>query len=87
MVEARFPGIVIQAVGLTFGTLGALLMAYRSGLIRATENFKLGVVADIQPAWLYLDARTLSAQFGNDRLRFVQPLRTIFENGTARSIR
>jgi len=43
--EAQFPGIVIQAVGLTFGTLGCLLLAYRSGLIRATENFKLGVVA------------------------------------------
>jgi uncharacterized YccA/Bax inhibitor family protein len=43
--EMRFPGIVIQAVMLTFGTLGALLMAYRSGLIKATENFKLGVVA------------------------------------------
>lgn len=45
MFEAKFPGIVMQAVGLTFGTLAALLMAYRSGLIRATENFKLGVVA------------------------------------------
>lgn len=43
--EARFPGIVMQAVGLTFGTLAALLLAYRSGIIRATENFKLGVVA------------------------------------------
>lgn len=43
--EARFPGIVIQAVGLTFGTLFALLFAYKSGLIKATENFKLGVVA------------------------------------------
>lgn len=43
--EARFPGIVIQAVGLTFGTLLALLGAYKSGLIKATENFKLGVVA------------------------------------------
>ena len=43
--EARYPGIVIQAVGLTFGTLFALLMAYKSGLIRATENFKLGVAA------------------------------------------
>ena len=43
--EARFPGIVMQAVLLTFGTLFALLFAYRSGLIRATENFKLGVVA------------------------------------------
>ena len=43
--ESMYPGIVSQAVFLTFGTLAALLMAYRSGLIRATENFKLGVVA------------------------------------------
>ncbi len=43
--EARFDGIVFQAVLLTFGTLFALLFAYRSGMIRATENFKLGVVA------------------------------------------
>jgi uncharacterized YccA/Bax inhibitor family protein len=45
VLEARFPGIVIQAVGLTFGTLFALLFAYKSGVIKATENFKLGVVA------------------------------------------
>ncbi len=45
LLEAQFPGIVIQAVGLTFGTCFALLLAYRSGLIRATERFKLGVVA------------------------------------------
>ena len=43
--EMQFPGIVMQAVGLTFGTLAALLMAYKSGLIKATENFKLGVAA------------------------------------------
>jgi uncharacterized YccA/Bax inhibitor family protein len=43
--ESRYPGLVSQAVFLTFGTLGALLLAYRSGLIRATENFKLGIVA------------------------------------------
>jgi len=45
MFEQRFPGIVFQAVLATFGTLVAMLMAYRSGLIKATENFKLGVVA------------------------------------------
>ena len=45
MFELRFPGIVMQAVGLTFGTLAALLLAYRSGLVKATEGFKLGVVA------------------------------------------
>jgi uncharacterized YccA/Bax inhibitor family protein len=39
------PGIVVKAVALTFGTLICLLAAYRSGLIKATENFKLGVVA------------------------------------------
>jgi uncharacterized YccA/Bax inhibitor family protein len=45
LFEAQFPGIVIQAVGLTFGTCLALLLAYKSRLIRATENFKMGVVA------------------------------------------
>ncbi len=45
LFERSYPGIVVQAVTLTFGTLFALLFAYRSGLIQATENFKLGVVA------------------------------------------
>ncbi|WMJ68028.1 Bax inhibitor-1/YccA family protein [Stenotrophomonas sp. 24(2023)] len=45
LFNAKFPGIVFQAVLLTFGTLFALLFAYRSGIIKATENFKLGVVA------------------------------------------
>ncbi|MGD8353539.1 MAG: Bax inhibitor-1/YccA family protein, partial [Pseudomonadota bacterium] len=45
LFEVQFPGIVIQAVALTLGTLFALLTAYRSGLIRATENFRLGVAA------------------------------------------
>lgn len=43
--EMQFPGIVFQAVLLTFGTLFALLFAYKTGLIKATENFKLGVAA------------------------------------------
>ena len=43
--ESSYPGIVIQAVFLTFGTLASLLLAYISGLIKATENFKLGVAA------------------------------------------
>jgi uncharacterized YccA/Bax inhibitor family protein len=45
MFEARFPGIVIQAVGLTFGTLFALLFLYKSRVIRVTENFRLGIFA------------------------------------------
>ena len=59
--EARFPGIVFQAVLLTFGTLFALLAAYRSGLIKVTENFKLGVVAATGGiALLYLASFVLS---------------------------
>ncbi len=43
--EMQYPGIVLQAVALTFGTLFSLLLAYKSGMIKATENFKLGIVA------------------------------------------
>ena len=44
-IELIYPGIVIQAVGLTFATLFSLLGAYKSGMIKVTENFKLGVAA------------------------------------------
>ncbi len=43
--EYSYPGIAFQAIGLTMGTLFSLLFAYKSGLIKATENFKLGIVA------------------------------------------
>lgn len=42
---------------------------------------RLGVVLDIQPAWLYLDGQTLLAQFGEERLRYFQPLKSIFAAG------
>lgn len=48
MVEAKTGNptpIVMQAVCLTFGVLFALLFIYRMGIIKATENFKLGVAA------------------------------------------
>ena len=43
--ELRYPGIAIQAVGLTFGTLFVMLLAYKTGIIRATQGFKTGVIA------------------------------------------
>ena len=45
MYEAQFNGIVLQAVLLTGGVLFALLTAYSMRLIKATENFKLGIAA------------------------------------------
>jgi len=44
-METRYPGIGIEAVSLTFGTLFVLLIAYQSGLIKVTQKFRLGVVA------------------------------------------
>lgn len=43
--EMKFPGIIWQAVMLTFATLFGMLISYRLGLVRATEKFKLGVAA------------------------------------------
>jgi uncharacterized YccA/Bax inhibitor family protein len=45
LLELRFPGIAMQAVALTFGTLFVLLLAYSSGLIKVTQKFRLGVIA------------------------------------------
>lgn len=45
MYATQYEGIVPMAVGLTFGTLAALLAAYTSRLIRVTDNFRLGIVA------------------------------------------
>jgi uncharacterized YccA/Bax inhibitor family protein len=43
--EVRFAGLPMQAVGLTFGVLVALLLVYRTGIIRVTDKFRMGVVA------------------------------------------
>ncbi|MCG3128403.1 MAG: hypothetical protein CHACPFDD_03291 [Phycisphaerae bacterium] len=64
MFEARFPGIVIPAISLTFGTMGCLLVAYTSGLIRATENFKLGVFAATGAIALYYVVSIVCNLFG-----------------------
>lgn len=45
LFESRYPGIAIEAVMLTFGTLLALLLAYHAGLIRVSEKFRSGVIA------------------------------------------
>ncbi|MCA9407741.1 MAG: Bax inhibitor-1/YccA family protein [Candidatus Omnitrophica bacterium] len=43
--EASYPGIVMQAVALTFGTLFCLLVAYKTGLVQVTAKFRMGVFA------------------------------------------
>lgn len=43
--ELYFPGIVIQTVALTFGVLLSMLMLYRSGIIKVTQSFRMGLLA------------------------------------------
>ena len=45
LLERAYPGIAIQAMGLTFGVTAVMLVLYRSGILRATPKFTVGVVA------------------------------------------
>jgi uncharacterized YccA/Bax inhibitor family protein len=45
LLERTYPGIAIQAMGLTFGVTAVMLMLYRTGILRATPKFTVGVVA------------------------------------------
>lgn len=59
-----YDGIVIQAAMITVGILFALLFAYRSRLIKATENFKLGVAAATGGIFLVYVATMVLGLFG-----------------------
>jgi uncharacterized YccA/Bax inhibitor family protein len=61
VLEKRYPGIAIQAVGLTFGVLAAMLLAYTLGIIHVTQRFRAIVVgATGAIALLYLASFVLS---------------------------
>ena len=64
MFEVRYHGIAIQAVSLTFGTMFALLLAYRSGLIPVTQNFNLGIIAATGGIALFYLAQIVLGFFG-----------------------
>ena len=45
--ESMYPGIAINAVGLTFAIVATMLFFYKSGIIQPTENFKLMIWSGI----------------------------------------
>jgi predicted amidohydrolase YtcJ len=48
----------------------------------AIEKMKaIGIVADLQPAWLERDGATLREQFGDARLRYFHPYKSLFDAG------
>jgi uncharacterized YccA/Bax inhibitor family protein len=64
LLDLRYPGIAMQAVALTFGTLFVLLLAYRSGLIRVTQKFRLGIVAATGGIFVFYMIEMLLGFFG-----------------------
>jgi uncharacterized YccA/Bax inhibitor family protein len=66
MYENLYDGIAIQAIGLTFGILASLLVCYKSGLIKPTENFRLMIGAGIGGIFiLYMVSFVMSLFFGS----------------------
>ena len=64
LFETMYSGVVIPAIALTFGTLAALLTAYATRLVKATENFKLGVVAATGGIAIFYLATMVLGMFG-----------------------
>ena len=63
-LEQRYPGIAIESVCLTFGTMFVLLLAYRSGMIKVTQKFRLGVIAATGAIFLFYMVELLLGFFG-----------------------
>jgi len=62
--NGRYPGIAIQAVSLTFGTLFILLLAYSSGWIKVTDKMRLGIVAATGGIFVFYMLQMLLGFFG-----------------------
>jgi uncharacterized YccA/Bax inhibitor family protein len=71
--EAFEPGLVPQAISLTVGILCALLFAYKTKIIKATENFKLGVFAATAGIVVVYIISLLMSLFGNSGLAVMDP--------------
>jgi uncharacterized YccA/Bax inhibitor family protein len=62
--ELRFPGIAMQSVGMTFGVLFVMLLAYRSHIIPVTQKFRLGIVAATGAIAIFYLAQFVLGFFG-----------------------
>lgn len=62
--NAQYPGIAVAAAGCTVATLAGMLFAYQTGLIRATNSFRRGVVAATLGIFLFYAATWVLGFFG-----------------------
>jgi len=63
--ESQYPGIGIQAIGLTFGILASLLFCYKSGIIKPDENFRLMVFSGTMGIMILYLVNFVMSFFGN----------------------
>lgn len=66
-----YDGIVMQALFLTLGVFFAMLMIYKSGLIKVTENFKLMVAAATGGIMIYYLVSLVMGMFGGGSLPLI----------------
>ncbi|MCZ4693201.1 hypothetical protein DWB61_06905 [Ancylomarina euxinus] len=62
--NAIYPGIVMQAVGLTFAILFMMLFAYKSGLIKVNEKFRTGIIAATGGIFIFYMVSWILGMFG-----------------------
>ncbi len=63
--NAAYPGIAIEALGLTAAVTAVMLLLYTSGLVRATPKFTIGVVAATGGIFLFYIVDLVMGFFGH----------------------
>lgn len=66
LFELRYPGIVVQAVGLTLATAFGMLILYRTGIIKVTDRFKRMLFAATTGIMLFYLVTWVISMFGVD---------------------
>lgn len=64
--NARYPGIVLEAVGLTFAVMIGMLVLYRTGLVKVTPKLRRGIMAATFGVLLFYGATWFASMFGAD---------------------
>ena len=66
ILEARFPGLVVRAVALTFAVFLSMLVVYRQGIIKVTGKFRRGMISAMMGLMLVYVASWIAGMFGAD---------------------
>lgn len=64
IAEIYYPGLVMQAVALTFGVFLLMLFAYRTGVIKPTKKFMMGLFAATGAIFLVYMLNMILSMFG-----------------------